>query len=131
MAVDPFQFGVWPGGSLELMADDVVFLGAGRPPMRGRAAFAAATRAAEGKGRIEGTVKVQEIQVSGDLAYCWNDLTVVVHPAAGGEQTRMTGPALSIFRRAEAGRWEMFRDANMIAPSGRRPGSGSPRECGS
>ena len=90
---------------LELMADDVVFLGAGRPPMRGKSAFAAATRAAEGKGRIEGTARIQEIQVSGDLAYCWNDLTVVVHPAGGGAETRMTGPALSIFRRTEAGRW--------------------------
>ena len=50
------------------MADDVVLLGAGRPPMRGKAEFAAATRAAEGTGRIEGTAKIQEIQVSGDLA---------------------------------------------------------------
>jgi ketosteroid isomerase-like protein len=89
--------------------------------MRGKAAFAAATRAAEGKGRIEGTARIQEIQVSGDLAYCWNDLTVVVHPAGGGVETRMTGPALSIFRRTEAGRWEMLRDANMIAPATRPP----------
>lgn len=106
---------------LELMADDVVFLGAGRPPMRGKAEFAAATRAAEGKGRIEGSAEIQEIEVSGDLAYCWNNLTVVVHPAGGGAEIRRTGPALSIFRRTEAGRWVMFRDANMLGPAGRPP----------
>ena len=39
---------------LELMADDVVFLGAGRPPMRGKDAFAAASRAMEAKSRVEG-----------------------------------------------------------------------------
>jgi uncharacterized protein (TIGR02246 family) len=108
-------------GVLELMADDVVFLGAGRPPMCGKAAFAAATRAAEGKGRIVGTANVREVRVSGDLAYCWNDLTVVIQPDDGGAETRMTGPSLSIFRRTEAGRWLILRDANMIAPSGRPP----------
>ena len=56
---------------LELMADDVVFLGAGRPPMRGKAEFAAATRAAEGKGRIEGSAEIQEIEVSGVLLFAW------------------------------------------------------------
>ena len=59
--------------------------------------------------------------MSGDLAYCWNDLTVVIQPDGGGAETRMTGPSLSIFRRTEAGRWLIFRDANMIAPSGRPP----------
>jgi uncharacterized protein (TIGR02246 family) len=46
---------------LELMADDVVFLGPGRPPMRGRDAFAAATRAVLGQSRIESTADTQEI----------------------------------------------------------------------
>ena len=39
---------------LELMADDVVFLGADRPPMRGKDAFAAASRAMEGRSRVGG-----------------------------------------------------------------------------
>ena len=46
---------------LELMADDVVFLGAGRPPMREKDAFAAATRAMEGRARAEGNVDAQEV----------------------------------------------------------------------
>jgi uncharacterized protein (TIGR02246 family) len=44
---------------LALMADDVVFLGAGREPMRGKGAFAAATREMMGKARIEGKADIQ------------------------------------------------------------------------
>jgi uncharacterized protein (TIGR02246 family) len=101
---------------LELMANDVVFLGAGRPPMRGKDAFAAATRAMEGKVRVEGKAETQEVRVFGDWAYSWNQLTVTMHPADGAAASRMTGPALSILRKLPDGRWVIFRDANMIAP---------------
>jgi uncharacterized protein (TIGR02246 family) len=102
---------------LELMAEDVVFLGPGRPPMRGREAFAAASRAMEGKVTIEGKAEIQEVRVFGDWAYCWNQLTVAMHPADGSEPTVRTGPALSVLRRNPDGRWVIFRDANMIAPA--------------
>ena len=101
---------------LELMADDVVFLGAGRPPMRGKDAFAAATRAMEGKVRLEGDANTQEVRVFGDWAYSWNQLTVTMHPADGGTPKRLTGPVLSILRKLPDGRWVFFRDANMLAP---------------
>jgi uncharacterized protein (TIGR02246 family) len=51
---------------LGLMAEDVVFLGPGRPLMRGRDGFAAASRAMEGQARVEGTADIQEIRVFGD-----------------------------------------------------------------
>jgi uncharacterized protein (TIGR02246 family) len=102
---------------LELMADDVVFLGPGRPPMRGKDAYAAATRAMEGKTGVEGTADIQEVRVFGDWAYCWNQLTVVMRPAGGAPPSRMTGPALSILRKTADGRWVIVRDANMIAPA--------------
>ena len=102
---------------LELMAEDVVFLGAGRPPMRGREAYAAQTRAMEGKVRFEGKAEIQEIRVLGDWAYCWNQLHVTVHAADDSAPTRMAGPVLSILRRAPEGRWVIFRDANMLAPA--------------
>ena len=98
---------------LQLMAEDVVFLGAGRPPMRGRDAFAAASRAMEGRTRIDGTVDIQEIRVFGDWAYCWNQLALTVHPLAGGAPSHLSGPALSVLRKTEAG-WVIFRDANMV-----------------
>jgi uncharacterized protein (TIGR02246 family) len=100
---------------LGLMDDDVVFLGAGRPPMRGRTDFAAASKAMQ--ARVEGTADIQEVRVFGDWAYCWNQLTVTMHPAGGATPTRLSGPALSILRRKPDGTWVVFRDANMIAPA--------------
>jgi uncharacterized protein (TIGR02246 family) len=105
---------------LELMADDVVFIGAGRPPMRGKDAYAAATRAM-GKVHFEGKAEIQEIHVFGDWAYCWNQLSVTVHPDNGGAPNKMAGPALSILRRTAEGRWVIFRDANMLTPADRAP----------
>jgi uncharacterized protein (TIGR02246 family) len=109
------------GRVLELMAEDVVFLGPGRPPMRGREAFAAASRA-QGRSRMDGRADVQEVRVFGDWAYAWTQLAVTIHPAAGGAPARLEGPSLSLFRRSGAGRWVTFRDANMITPAGDPPG---------
>jgi uncharacterized protein (TIGR02246 family) len=104
---------------LELMAEDVVFLGAGRPPLRGKQAFASASRGMETKVRVEGRADVQEVRVFGDWAYCWNQLTVTMHPADGGAPTERSGPALSVLRRNPDGRWVIFRDANMVTPTNR------------
>ena len=101
---------------LELMDDDVVFLGAGRPPMRGKASFAEASRALERSGRFEGTVVVEEVRVFGDWAYCWNQIKVSMTPEAGAP-TRLAGSAMAILRRKPDGRWVIFRDANMLAPA--------------
>lgn len=103
---------------LELMTDDVVFLSAGRPPMCGKESFAAASRAMEGKTRVEGRAAIQEVRVFGEWAYCWNQLTLAVHPIDGGAPSQLSGPALSILRKQPNGRWLFFRDANMLAPVG-------------
>ncbi len=57
------------GTVLSLMADDVVFLIAGRPPMVGKAAFAEASKTPPGgePPQFDGTSEIQEIQVSGRL----------------------------------------------------------------
>jgi uncharacterized protein (TIGR02246 family) len=102
---------------LEMVAEDVVFLASGRPPMRGREAFAAASRAMEGKVTIEGSADTQEVRVFGDWAYCWNQLTITVRPSDGSTPTERSGPALSILRRNPDGRWVIFRDANMVSPA--------------
>jgi uncharacterized protein (TIGR02246 family) len=102
---------------LELMDEDVVFLGAGRPPMRGREAFAAASRAMEGKVKVDGKADVQEVRVFGDWAYCWSQLSVRMQPAGGGAPIERSGPAMSLLRRQPDGRWVIFRDANMLPPN--------------
>ena len=103
---------------LALMDDDVVFLGAGRPPMRGKNGFAAANKAMEGRVRVEGTAEIQEIRVSGDWAYAWNQLKVTMRPLDGGTPTHLSGPALSVLRKKSDGAWVIYRDANMISPQG-------------
>lgn len=100
---------------LPLMAEDVVFLGAGRPPMRGRRAFEQGLRMLLTHSRIDSTGDVREIVVAGTLAYCWSDLSVKVTPIGGGDTTRLAGPVLSILRKRD-GAWTIVRDANMLAP---------------
>ena len=98
---------------LKLMADDVVFLMPGHPPMRGKAAFAAA-QGGMSDFDIDGTSELQEIKVFGEYAYCWTELTVAITPRAGGTPIKRSGNTLSIFQK-RAGRWLLFRDANMLA----------------
>lgn len=124
---------------LGLMAEDIVFLVPGQPPMRGRDAFAAGFRQMIGKVRIECKADIQEIHIAGDYAFCWNNLSVTITPSGGGPPGRATrpaappvfrkdfvekmsdlstirraGPVLSVFRREPDGRWVLFRDANML-----------------
>ena len=101
---------------LGLMAEDVVFLLPGQPPMRGRETFAAASRAMKGKFRLEAASDIQEIQVAGNLAYCWNHLVVTVTPLPNGTPKRRAGHTLTILRKEPAGNWVVIRDANMLMP---------------
>jgi uncharacterized protein (TIGR02246 family) len=100
---------------LSLMDEDAVFLRAGHPPMRGREAFAAQFKQAIDQVRIEAVSDVQEIDVSGNMAYCWNELSVTMTPLKGGPPMRHTGPVLTIFRKKADGRWVLSRDANLLA----------------
>jgi uncharacterized protein (TIGR02246 family) len=104
---------------LPLMAEDVVFLGAGRAPMHGRRDFEQGLRTLLAHSRIDSRGEVREIVVSGDLAYCWSELSVKVTPIGGGTTTHLAGPALSILRKHD-GVWTITRDANMLAPRAAR-----------
>ena len=96
---------------LRLVADDVVFLAPGGPPMR-KAAFAAA-QGGLADYDIDARADIQEIRVHGDFAWTWTMLTVVMTPKSGETPTRRTGPALTILRKDAAG-WVIVRDANML-----------------
>ena len=100
---------------LGLMAEDVVFLVAGQPPMRGRESFEKGLRGLLSSHRVESTGDVQEVQVSGDLAYCWTVLTVRVIPRSGGDPNVRSGSALSILRKQAGGEWVLVRDANLLS----------------
>ena len=100
---------------LGLMAEDVVFLVRGKPPMKGRGAFEQGLRALLAQHRIESTGDVREVEVSGNLAYCWTDLKVRVVPLAGGSGQSRSGSALSVLRKQANGSWVLTRDANLLA----------------
>jgi uncharacterized protein (TIGR02246 family) len=103
---------------LGLMTEDVVFLVAGQLPMSGRAAFERGLRGLLAGHRIESTQQVREVQVDGDLAYSWTELSVRVVPLAGGDApAARSGSALSILRRQQDGRWRLIRDANLLPPA--------------
>jgi uncharacterized protein (TIGR02246 family) len=99
---------------LPLMAEDVVFLIPGQPPMRGRDAFAASFAGWQGKFRLETDCEIQEIEVNGDLAYCWTKLSVTMTPVDGGSANRRSGYTLTVLRKNAAGTWQIFRDANLL-----------------
>ena len=82
-----------------------------------RPRFAEASKAMEGKVRVEGASDIQEVQVSGDWAYVWTQLTIAMHPADGSAPTHRSGPGLSVWRKKADGRWVIFRDANMVTRS--------------
>jgi len=96
------------------MADDVVFLVCGQPPMRGKEAFTAG-QAGLKDIEIDATSEIQEIKVPGDWAYVWTHLSVAFRPRSGGAANKRAGNTLSILRKQE-GKWRLVRDANMLAP---------------
>ena len=98
-----------------LMAEDVVYLVAGQPPMRGRDTFMALARSLFGASapRIESSGEFEEIRLMGDFAYAVRHLKVTMTPP-GGVPVRRAGPVLSVFRREADGRWVLARDANLL-----------------
>lgn len=100
----------------ELMADDVVFLTPGQPPMQGREAFMAAFQEGLRHFRIDAHSQIKEIHVAGDFAYCWTRLAVTIEPRNDGLPMRRSGNTLSILKKQSSGRWVIVRDANMLMP---------------
>jgi uncharacterized protein (TIGR02246 family) len=102
-------------GVLSLVADDVVFLTPGTPPMR-KPEFAAAQGALR-EVRLRITSEIQEIRIFGEWAYCWNRLTVGITPRSGGSTVTRAGDSLSILQR-KSGSWLLVRDANLVTDAG-------------
>ena len=102
---------------LNLMADDVVFLMPGRPPMVGKSAFAVAAGAQSDQERpqFDGTSEIQEIKVVGEWAFMWAKLSVMVSTPDGAASIARVGHTLSILNK-QNGKWVLARDANMLSP---------------
>lgn len=100
---------------LELMAPDVIFLVAGQPPMQGREAFGGNLRTMLSSHAIDSTSHIDEVAVSGDMAYCRTRLSVTVTSKHGQLPLQRSGHTLSILRKGADGQWRLTRDANLLA----------------
>jgi uncharacterized protein (TIGR02246 family) len=100
---------------LSLMADDVVFLIPGRPPMT-KEAFAAASaeQSKAGAPEIDGVSDIQEIKILGDWAFMWTKLKVTARPPGGAPPIVRAGHTLSVLKK-QNGKWVLARDANLLA----------------
>ena len=98
---------------LRLMAEDVVFLVTDHPPMN-RSTIESRLRYLLTLYRVQSTSEIQEIEVSGNLAYCGTVLTVRVTPVSGGNSVMRTGSTLSVLRKQANNSWVVVRDANFL-----------------
>jgi len=100
------------------MTDDAVFLTPGNPPMT-KQGFATSFQGFAGKTKIEAEQEVKEIHASGDLAYAWTHIWVVMTALDSGRKTERAGHVLTVFRKSPSGAWLLARDANLLtAPAG-------------
>ena len=99
---------------LELIAEDAIFLVAGRPPMS-KADFAVASQPPPGgqRPRIDGESEIDEILISGDLAVMRSHLRLTITPPEAAQPIHRAGPVLSVFRKS-GDRWLLTRDANLL-----------------
>ena len=97
---------------LGLMHDEVLFHVPGVKPF-GKSAFASASEQMKGLA-FEGQSEVLEVEVCGQTAWCRTHLAVTATPA-GGKPVRRSGYTLSILRKSAEGKWQLYRDANLLA----------------
>jgi uncharacterized protein (TIGR02246 family) len=103
---------------LELMTPDVEFLVPGQPAMIGRDAFEKVLRGMLSTHAIDSSSEIEEIEVSGNMAYSRTRLSVTVTSKHGGTPLQRSGHTLSILRKGGDGRWRLSRDANLLGAPG-------------
>jgi len=99
------------GTVLDLMTDDVLFMTIGREPF-GKEQFRAQSDSLQGM-EIDGHADTIEVEVLGDTAWIRNRLDMTMTPA-GGEAVHRSGYTLTILKKADDGKWRLFRDANLV-----------------
>ncbi|SPE31519.1 putative ketosteroid isomerase homolog protein [Candidatus Sulfopaludibacter sp. SbA3] len=99
-----------------MVTDDVVFLPARFPPIRGKQAVEATFTGFFAQfSSVEQTATVEEVQVAGEWAFLWGSETMVLVPNAGGPSIQMQGKGMSILRRQTDGSWKFARGINNSA----------------
>ena len=101
---------------LTLMAEDVVFLNPGQVPFR-RDGFSAHFSATHQQVQIRCNSELEEVIVSGEVAYTRSRDTVSVTRRAGGEAKQLAGHRVTVYRKQPDGRWLLARDAHTLSPA--------------
>jgi ketosteroid isomerase-like protein len=57
-----------------------------------------------------------EVVIVGEVAYTRSRDSLTVSPRADGEETRLAGDRMTIYRKQPDGRWLLARDANVLSP---------------
>lgn len=102
---------------LGLMADDAVFLVAGKPPS-GKDDFRSNSEKLAASGiKFDGKSEIVELNVLGDWAYMITKLAVTTNQP-GKEPVNRSGHTLTILRKQD-GKWLLARDANLLTAHSR------------
>ncbi len=96
-----------------MLDDDMLFIVRGQPPF-GKREFLAGS---QGKPyAFEASAEIRELVVNGNWALTRVELVIEVTATKGAAQRRFAGPTMTVWRKAAAGSWQIWRDANMVAP---------------
>lgn len=97
---------------LDLMADDVLFMTASGEPF-GKDQFRHDFETMKA-AMFDGRASIEEIRVAADWAWVRNHIDLTITPP-GGLPIRRSGYSLTILRKGSDGRWQLFRDANLVS----------------
>jgi ketosteroid isomerase-like protein len=93
-----------------LTTDGHMMISSGGPPLTGKQALVDAMTRAFQTTDFDESWAPEETVISGDLAYQRGTFVVVAKPKAGGQESRVTGNFLRIYRKI-GGAWFMVRDS--------------------
>ncbi len=99
-----------------LTDEDHMMIGAGRPPVSGKAANDAANGRTFEQFKIVETWTPVETMIDRNLAYQRGTFTVAATPKAGGATRNTQGKFVRIYQRQPDGSWRMSRDVLLSDP---------------
>jgi len=92
-------------GWLNLFTEDVIFMAPNSPVSEGKDAIRGRAKRHFDQFDMEETISIDEIEVSGDLAFMRYSYAFKITPKAGGETDHANGKALAILKRQADGSW--------------------------
>lgn len=101
-----------------LLADDAIFLVPGFGRMDPKVFVAGASNSPEKLKLYEfsGGSEIEEIRVSGSLAYIMTKSEFAITVKATGQHTKYSGHSLTVLEKDSNGEWKLIRDANTVLP---------------